>query len=124
MGHWARALRVSLALFEPLDTASLEAVTYETFVLTALVLGARRGKRCALRRGQFVCPAEDWSFVLCYSDPPFIPKTAKGRLPTESYKLRALPPGAPPKDDATVLCPVRALKAYMELMADPSFVNN
>ena len=91
-----------LAPFEPLDTASLEAVSYKTFVLIALALGARRGKLCALRRGQFVCPAEDWSFVLLYS----------------------LPPGNPPRDDATVLCPVspvRALKAYM---AGSAFINN
>ena len=29
----------TLSPFEPLDTASLEAVTYKTFVLTALALG-------------------------------------------------------------------------------------
>ena len=99
----------TLAPFEPLDTASLEAVTYKTFVLIALALGARRGELCALRRGQFVHPAEDQSFVLLYSVPSFIPITAKGRLPTEQYKLRALPPGAPQRDNETVLCPVRAL---------------
>ena len=53
-----------LAPFEPLETASLEAVTCKMFVLIALTLGAHRGELCALRRGQFVCPAEDWSFVL------------------------------------------------------------
>ena len=99
----------TLAPFEPLDTVSLEAVTYKTFVLTALTLGARRRELCVLRRGQFVRPAEDWSFVLLYSDLSFIPKTTKERFPTEPYKLRALPPGAPPSDNATVLCPVRAL---------------
>ena len=89
-----------LALFEPLD--SLEAITYKMFVFIALALGAHSGKLCALRRGQFVHPTEDWSFVTLYSDPSFIPKTAKGRLPTEPYKLKALPPGAPPRADATV----------------------
>ena len=39
----------TLAPFEPLDTALLEAVTYKTFVLTALPLGARRGELCTLR---------------------------------------------------------------------------
>ena len=33
----------------------------------------------------------------------FIPKMAKGRLPTEPYKLQALPPSIAPQDDA-VLC--------------------
>ena len=77
------------------------------FVLIALALGAHRGELSAIRRGQFVRPAEDWSFVLLYSDASFIPKTAKGRLPAEPYKLRALPPG----ENTRVLCPVIALKA-------------
>ena len=38
----------TLAPFELLDTSSLEAVTYKTFVLTALTLGARRDELCAL----------------------------------------------------------------------------
>ena len=54
--------------------------------------------------------------MLLYSDPSFIPKTTKGRLPTEPYELRALPSGAHPIDDA--------LKAYMEKTADPTLVNN
>ena len=85
-----------LAPFEPLATASLEAITYKTFALIAFALGTRRGELCALRRDQFVRPAEDWSFVLFFSDPSFIPKTAKGSLPTEPYKLRTLPPSSPP----------------------------
>ena len=79
-------LRVfSLAPFEPSATAYLGAITYKTSVFIALALGARRGELCALRRGQFVRPAEDWSFVLFFSVPSFIPKTAKGRLPAEPY---------------------------------------
>ena len=87
IGLVLRAL--SLALFEPLETASLEAITYKTLVLIALALGAPRGELCALRRVQFLRPAEDWF-------PLFIPKTGKGRLPTKPYKLRALPPSTPP----------------------------
>ena len=56
----------TLAPFEPLDSASLEAVTYKTFVLTALALGARRGELFALSQGQFVHPAEDWSFFVIF----------------------------------------------------------
>ena len=87
---------LSSAPFQPLETAicMLEAITYKTFVLIALALGTRRGELCALRRGQFVRPAEDQSFVLLYSDPSFIPKMAKGRFPTEPYKLQA--PSIPP----------------------------
>ena len=44
----------SLAPFEPLETAALEAFTYNTFVLFALALAARRGVLCALRHGRFV----------------------------------------------------------------------
>ena len=71
---------------------------------------------------------EDWSFVLLYSNPPFITQTSKCRHPTEPYKLRALPPGNtplhPPSGNATVLCHVRALKAYLTDTADPEFVNS
>ena len=53
----------TLATFEPLDTASLKAMTYKVFEITALTLGARRCELCTLLCGQFVRPAEDWSFV-------------------------------------------------------------
>ena len=49
----------SLAPFEPLDTASLEAIMYKMFVLIALALGARKGELCMLCRSQFVRSAED-----------------------------------------------------------------
>ena len=42
----------SLASFEPLETATLEAITYKTFVLIALSLGTHRGEHCTLRRGR------------------------------------------------------------------------
>ena len=104
----------ALAPFELFLTASLAAVTYKMFVLTTLVLGARRDELCTLRSGQFIFPAEDWSFVLLYSDPSFIPNMAKRKLPTEPFKLRALPLDTPPRDDATVLV----------LTTDPLCVNN
>ena len=59
---------ISLALFEPLETATLEAITYKTFVLIAPPPG-----RCALRHGQLVRPPQDWFFVLLYLDQSFIP---------------------------------------------------
>ena len=76
MGYLAHAPRVFLAPFEPLKTAMLEAISYRSFVLTALALGACSGELCALRRGQFIRPAEDWPFVLLFLDPSFIPVTA------------------------------------------------
>ena len=57
---------LSLLPFELLETASMDAITYKSFVLLALTLGVRRGKLSALRRGQFVRPAVDWSLV-CYT---------------------------------------------------------
>ena len=60
------------------------------------------------------------------SDLSFMPKTAMGRLPTEPYELKALPQLPPPlpspKEEDTVLCPVKALKAYLSATADPEFV--
>ena len=48
----------TLAPFEPSVTALLEAVSYKTFVLIALALGACRGELCTLCPGQFVHLAE------------------------------------------------------------------
>ena len=120
---WLVLRALSTAPFEPLQQASLKVTTYKAFVLLALMLGARRGELIALCRGPFVCPAEDWSFVLLYTNPSFIPKTSRGRLPTEPYKLRALLPSSSHRNSAKVLCLVRALKAYMDITADPVFVN-
>ena len=50
---------LSLALVELLETTSLDAITYKSFVLMALTLDARRGELCALRCGQFLRPAVD-----------------------------------------------------------------
>ena len=73
-GTFGLVLRVfTLAPFEPLDSASFEAVTCTAFVFSALTLGARRGELCALHRGQVVRPAEDWFFVLLFSGSSFIP---------------------------------------------------
>ena len=74
IGVVLRAL--SLAPFELLETATLEAITYKTFVLIVLALGTHRGKLCSLRRGQFIRPTEEWSFVLLFLDPSLIPITA------------------------------------------------
>ena len=68
--------------FEPIQQASIEALAYKALVLVALMLGARRGELIALRRDQnFIRPVENWSFVLLYSDPFFMPKTARARRP-------------------------------------------
>ena len=57
---WDIGLVLRAFTLAPLDSASLEAITYQTFALIALALGTRRGKLCALGQGQFVRPAEDW----------------------------------------------------------------
>ena len=102
-----------LAPFELLGSASFQSVTYKTSVLIVFTLGAHKGKLCALRHGQFTRPAEDWSFVLLYSDPLYIPKTAKRRLSAEPYKLRALLPST-----------VYEGRHYGLVRGDPSFFNN
>ena len=83
---------VSSPPFEPIQQALVEALTYKTLVLVALALGAHRKELIALCRDHnFIRLAEDWSFVLLYFDQAFMPKTARGSLPTEPYKLKALP---------------------------------
>ena len=64
---------------------------YKVLVLLALATGARRGELLALRRGlEFIRPAPDWSSVLSYSDPKFLPKIIHGRKPIEPIRLKAL----------------------------------
>ena len=114
VGHRARTLL--LVPFERLESASLEAVSNKTFVFIALALEARRGKIVPYVTASL---SLQWKTGLsCYfSAPLFIPISAKGSFPLEPYIHRSLgvPHSAPPRDDATVLCPVRAFKAYMEL---------
>ena len=63
IGLVLRAL--SLALFEPLEIATFEAITYKKIVLIALALGAHMAKLCALRHGQFIHPARQvFHFVI------------------------------------------------------------
>ena len=54
-----------------------------------------------------------------FSDSLFISTMAKGSLPTEPFYLRARTSSAPPRENAWVLCPLRAFMAYMEITADP-----
>ena len=59
----------SLPPFKPIQQASVEALTYKALVLLALSLGARRGELISLHQDHnFIRPAENWSFVLLYSD--------------------------------------------------------
>ena len=112
------------APFEPVQTASREALMYRVLVLLALATGALHGDFLPLHRGpEFLRPAPDWSSVLLYADPKFLPKTICGRKPTEPIKLKALPAGEPPVEDAVALCPVRCLRGYRDLTSDPYFVN-
>ena len=65
--------------------------------------------------------------LLCYYTPirlSCIKQQLRGRLPMELYNLKALPQTVPPRVENTVLCPVRALKAYLSATADQEFVNS
>ena len=97
----------SAAPFEPVQTASREALTYIVLVLFC-------GELLALRRGsEFIRPAPDWSSVLLYSGPKFLPKPLRRRKPTEPIKLKTLPADDPPVEDGVALCLVRGLRGYL-----------
>jgi hypothetical protein len=102
------------APFEPLQTASFEHLSYKTVFLLSLATGARRGELLALRRGVFIKPTEDWSKVFLYPDPDFVPKARKASMKVDAIVVHAFTEVVAKLDRDYLLCPVRALRFYLD----------
>lgn len=100
--------------FEPLHTASLKLVTLKTAFLLAFASGRRRGELHALVRT--VSHKDNWSKVVLHTDPSFVAKT---ELANSSQVMQPLVIPALDSQDTTAdsnlsLCPVRALRIYLD----------
>ena len=101
--------------FEPLEEVPLKYLTWKTVFLVAFATGKRRSELHALtsryRR------AEDWSSVTLYTEAGFLAKTELATTATSAKPL-TIPALAsflgPGLERDGMLCPVRALRTYLE----------
>lgn len=96
--------------FEPLRLAQPKFLTIKTVFLVALASGHRRSKLQALTRDR-VCHTPDWSHVTLKPDPSFL---AKNQDPASTVAAFS-PVVIPALPEQSVLCPVRALKVYLQV---------
>ena len=107
--------------FEPLSQAPLDALSFKTALLLALVSAKRAGELTALS----VSPSclllnEDSSFALLRPNPAFLPKNINSSFRSRDIVLKAFHP--PPHSSEAeaelhLLCPVRALAMYVNRSA-------
>ena len=107
--------------FEPLSQAPLDALSFKTALLLALVSAKRAGELTALS----VSPSclllnEDSSFALLRPNPAFLPKNINSYFRSRDIVLKAFHP--PPHSSEAeaelhLLCPVRALAMYVNRSA-------
>ena len=105
--------------FEPLAEIPLKYLTWKTVFLVAFATGKRRSELHALtsryRR------AEDWSEITLFTEAGFLAKTdlAASSANARPLTIRALSSFlGPGLEQDGKLCPVRALKAYLERVQD------
>ena len=107
--------------FEPICNASLKHVTFKTVFLLALGSGKRRSEMHAWVNKN-IRHQLDWSTVSLYPSPSFLAKNQLARDGPQSVAPVVIPALAPTldrslKEDRT-LCPVRALRYYLDRTAD------
>ena len=107
--------------FEPIRKASLKHLTFKTVFLMALASGKRRSEIHAWVFKNIRNQA-DWCKVSMYPSPSFLAKNQLARDGPQSVAPVEIPALAPTldrslKEDRT-LCPVRALRYYMEATSD------
>lgn len=107
--------------FEPLSQAPLDALSFKTALLLALVSAKRAGELTALS----VSPSclmlnEDGSFALLRPNPAFLPKNINSSFRSRDIVLKAfhpLPHASEAEAELHLLCPVRALAMYVKRSA-------
>ena len=107
--------------FEPIRKASLRLLSLKTLFLFTLAAGARRGEVLALIRPgiKFTDHCEE---VVVFPDPSFIPKTRRGVSSGKPFIVEALKRHVDRRSEDRLLCPVRALLAFLDRTKDPAFL--
>lgn len=120
--QWDLALvmrRLTRAPFEPMKTASLQAISWKTAFLLALATAKRRSE---LRAFSYrVLHSEHWGSITLRPLPEFVAKTEViGRPETrlQEVTLQGLASFAGDLMEERTLCPVRAVKIYLPRTQD------
>ena len=113
--------QLTKAPFKPIKEASLKHLTFKTVFLLALGSGKRRSEIHAwLNRN--IRHQSDWSKVSLYPSPSFLAKNQLAKEGPDSVPPVVIPALAPTLDKSLrsdrSLCPVRALRYYLDRTAD------
>ena len=121
---WSLSLvlhQLTKAPFEPLKEASLKHLTFKTVFLLALGSGKRRSEIHAWLHKN-IRHQSDWSQVSLYPSPSFLSKNQLAKEGPDSVAPVVIPALAPSLDKSLKgdrsLCPVRALRYYLDRTAD------
>ena len=113
--------QLTKAPFEPLKEASLKHLTFKTVFLLALGSGKRRSEIHAWQNKN-IRHQSDWSKLSLYPSPSFLSKNQLAKEGPESVAPVVIPALAPTLDRSLKsdrsLCPVRALRYYLERTSD------
>ena len=109
--------QLTKAPFEPIKEASLKHLTFKTVFLLALGSGKRRSEIHAWQNRN-IRHQSDWSKVSLYPSPSFLSKNQLAKEGPDSVAPVVIPALAPTLDRSLKsdrsLCPVRALRYYLE----------
>ena len=113
--------QLTKAPFEPLKESSLKHLTFKTVFLLALGSGKRRSEIHAWLHKN-IRHQSDWSKVSLYPSPSFLSKNQLAKEGSDSVAPVVIPALAPSLDRSLKgdrsLCPVRALRYYLDRTAD------
>ena len=113
--------QLAKAPFEPLKESSLKHLTFKTVFLLALGSGKRRSEIHAWLHKN-IRHQSDWSKVSLYPSPSFLSKNQLAEEGPDSVAPVVIPALAPSLDRSLKgdrsLCPVRALRYYLDRTAD------
>ena len=115
--------QLTKAPFEPLREASLKHLTFKTVFLLALGSGKRRSEIHAWQHKN-IRHQSSWSKVSLFPSPSFLSKNQLAKEGPESVAPVVIPALAPTLDKSLKsdrsLCPVRALRYYLDRTSDLS----
>ena len=114
-------LALTKSPFEPLSKASLKILTLKTVFLMALASGKRRSEIHSWTFKSFSFK-RDWSEVTFSPSPAFLAKNQLASMGPSAIKQVVIPALKPTLDSSMIedisLCPVRALKYYLDRTKD------
>ena len=104
------------APYEPMDKVDLKFLSHKTAFLLALATAARVSEIHAIDYSS-ITHTENWTNISCRTIPEFIAKNQQahsGPLGHRNFTIPALSPNLDRSDKQRLLCPVRALRWYLQ----------